>query len=112
MPGIPELSPTEFADRWPDYARGDGVVLLDVREHDELAVAAVAGALHIPMREVPGAARRARLQTTARRDVPLRRSQPQGSGVPARAMGSRTVFNLKGGIDAWSTQLDSQVPRY
>ena len=26
--------------------------------------------------------------------------------------GFTNVFNLKGGIDAWSTQLDSRVPRY
>ena len=53
MPGVPELSPTEFVARWPDFAGGSDVMLLDVREHDELAVAAVAGAVHIPMREVP-----------------------------------------------------------
>ena len=53
MPGVPELSPTEFAARWPNFAGGEEVVLLDVREHDELAIAAVDGALHIPMREVP-----------------------------------------------------------
>jgi rhodanese-related sulfurtransferase len=28
------------------------------------------------------------------------------------ANGFTAVFNLKGGIDAWSTQLDSHVPRY
>jgi rhodanese-related sulfurtransferase len=26
--------------------------------------------------------------------------------------GFSNVFNLKGGIEAWSTQLDSRVPRY
>ena len=26
--------------------------------------------------------------------------------------GFTNVFNLKGGIDAWSTQVDSRVPRY
>jgi rhodanese-related sulfurtransferase len=26
--------------------------------------------------------------------------------------GFSNVFNLKGGIDAWSTQIDSRVPRY
>ena len=53
MPGVPELSPLQFTARWPSYASGGDVVLLDVREHDELAIAAVEGALHIPMREVP-----------------------------------------------------------
>jgi rhodanese-related sulfurtransferase len=111
MPGVPELSPTEFAARWPDYAGGADVVLLDVREHDELAVAAVPGALHIPMREVP--ARLADLDA----DKPLvvmchsgGRSRRVAEYLAAN--GFTTVFNLKGGIDSWSTQLDSQIPRY
>ena len=45
MPGVPELSPSEFAARWPDYAGSGEVVLLDVREHDELQAASVDGAL-------------------------------------------------------------------
>jgi rhodanese-related sulfurtransferase len=111
MPGIPELSPTEFADRWPGYARGDDVVLLDVREHDELAVAAVAGALHIPMREVPG--RLAELDTQ-KPLVVMCHSGGRSRRVAEYLLGQgfTTVFNLKGGIDAWSTQLDSQIPRY
>ena len=111
MPGIPELSPTEFADRWPDYARGNDVVLLDVREHDELAVAAVAGALHIPMREVPG--RLADLDTQ-KPLVVMCHSGGRSRRVAEYLLGQgfTTVFNLRGGIDAWSTQLDSQIPRY
>jgi rhodanese-related sulfurtransferase len=111
MPGIPELSPTEFTGRWPNYARGDDVVLLDVREHDELAVAAVAGALHIPMREVPG--RLAELDTQ-KPLVVMCHSGGRSRRVAEYllGLGFTTVFNLRGGIDAWSTQLDSQIPRY
>jgi rhodanese-related sulfurtransferase len=111
MPGIPELSPTEFAERWPDYARGNDVVLLDVREHDELAVAAVAGALHIPMREVPG---RLTDLDTQKPLVVMCHSGGRSRRVAEYLLGQgfTTVFNLRGGIDAWSTQLDSQIPRY
>jgi rhodanese-related sulfurtransferase len=111
MPGVPELSPTEFAARWPDFATRSDVILLDVREHDELAVAAVTGAVHIPMREIP--ARLAELDA----DKPLvvmchsgGRSRRVAEYLTAN--GFATVFNLKGGIDSWSTQLDSQIPRY
>jgi rhodanese-related sulfurtransferase len=93
MPGVPELSPTEFIERWPDHAQGAAVVLLDVREHAELEVAAVPAAVHIPMREVP-----ARL-------AEFDRNAPLGNGFSQ-------VFNLRGGIDAWSTEIDPQVPRY
>jgi sulfur-carrier protein adenylyltransferase/sulfurtransferase len=111
MPGVPELSPTEFAARWPNYAGGNEVVLLDVREHDELALAAVDGALHIPMREVP--ARLGELDA----DKPL--VVMCHSGGRSRRVaeflkgnGFTNVSNLAGGIDAWSTQIDSRVPRY
>jgi rhodanese-related sulfurtransferase len=111
MPGVPELSPTEFARRWPDYARGDTVVLLDVREHAELELAAVPGATHIPMREIP--ARLAELDSD-QPFVVMCHSGGRSRRVAEYllANGFSSVFNLKGGIDAWSTQLDSHVPRY
>ena len=111
MPGVPELSPLQFAERWPSHADSGEVVLLDVREHDELAIASVDGARHIPMREIP-----ARLEELEP-DKPLvvmchsggrsRRVAEflKGNGFP-------NVFNLMGGIDAWSAQIDSRIPRY
>lgn len=111
MPAVPEVSPVEFAERWPEGALGRDVVLLDVREPEELALAAIAGALHIPMREVP--ARTAELP----HDKPIvvichsgRRSYVVADYLLGQDF--RDVFNLRGGIDAWSTQLDSRVPRY
>jgi rhodanese-related sulfurtransferase len=111
MPGVPELSPTDFAARWPSYADGQDVVLLDVREHDELAVAAVDGALHIPMRDVP--ARLGELDA-AKPVVVMCHSGGRSRRVAEFLQGNgfSNVFNLQGGIDAWSTQLDSRVPRY
>jgi rhodanese-related sulfurtransferase len=112
MSGVPELTPTEFARRWP--GRSDepgGVVLLDVREPVELEIAAVGPALHIPMREVP--ARLAELD----RNAPIvvmchtgRRSYFVAQYLVGN--GFSQVFNLRGGIDAWSTEIDPQVPRY
>jgi rhodanese-related sulfurtransferase len=111
MPGVPELSPTEFAARWPGYATGDEVVLLDVREHDELALAAVDGALHSPMREIP--ARIADLDS-GKPLVVMCHSGGRSRRVAEflQQNGFSNVFNLQGGIDAWSTQIDSRVPRY
>ena len=111
MPGVPELSPLQFAQRWPAYARGEGALLLDVREQAELDLAAVAGAVHIPMREIPG-----RLAELTREQpiVVMCHSGGRSYRVAEYLLGNgfAEVFNLKGGIDAWSTQLDSHVPRY
>ena len=111
MPPVPELTPTEFCERWPAASRASEVTLLDVREHVELELAAVSGATHIPMREVP--ARLAELE----RDAPLvvmchsgGRSRRVAEYLSSN--GFQKVFNLKGGIDAWSTEIDPQVPRY
>jgi rhodanese-related sulfurtransferase len=111
MPGVPELSPTEFIERWPDHAQGAAVVLLDVREHAELEVAAVPAAVHIPMREVP--ARLAEFDRNAPLVVMCHsggRSRRVAEYLSSN--GFSQVFNLRGGIDAWSTEIDPQVPRY
>ena len=111
MPGVPELTPTEFCARWSADERDTSVVLLDVREHDELEAAAVVEARHIPMREIP--ARLVELD----RAVPLvvmchtgGRSRRVAEFLVGN--GFTQVFNLRGGIDAWSTEIDPQVPRY
>ena len=111
MPGIPELSPSEFAQRWPNFARSPDVVLLDVREHDEVATAAIDGAVHIPMREVP--ARLAELDAD-KALVVMCHSGGRSARVAGflRGAGFAKIFNLRGGIDAWSTEVDPRVPRY
>jgi rhodanese-related sulfurtransferase len=86
-------------------------VLLDVREPWEIETAKIAGSLSIPMREIP--ARSEELDDEA----PLvcichhgARSAQVGMFLEAR--GHRNVFNLQGGIDAWSRQVDPAVPTY
>lgn len=108
---VPELSPTEFVQRWPNHADGSVVVLLDVREHVELEIASVPGTLHVPMREIP--ARLAELE----RNVPIVvmcHAGGRSRRVAEYLLGNgfSQVFNLRGGIDAWSTEINPQVPRY
>lgn len=111
MPDIPELRPAEFAERWPDGPGGDGVVLLDVREPQEIAAAALAGAVWIPMNQVPQ-----RLHELDRASPTVvmchigGRSRRVAEYLAAR--GFSQVFNLAGGIDAWSQEVDAAVPRY
>jgi len=111
MPPVPELTPTEFCARWPAAEGGSDVTLLDVREHDEVEAASVAIARHIPMREVPG-----RLDELDRASplVVMCHSGGRSRRVAEYllANGFSNVFNLRGGIDAWSTEIDPRVPRY
>lgn len=92
-------------------ARPDSVVLLDVREHDERAIAVISPSLHIPIGQVPD-----RLD-----EIPKDREVVVYCHSGARSMmvagflegnGFRLVANLSGGIDAWSVRVDPAVPRY
>jgi rhodanese-related sulfurtransferase len=86
-------------------------VLLDVRESDELAICAVADAIHIPMGEVP--ARVGELPA----DIPVvvmchhgMRSQRVMQYL--RSAGRDNAINLEGGIDAWAVRVDPGIGRY
>lgn len=111
MPDIPELSPAEFVDRWPEWAAGRDVVLLDVREADEIAVAALAGALWMPMNQVP---QRLHELDRARPTVVMCHAGGRSRRVAEylTAQGFSQVLNLAGGIDAWSQEVDAALPRY
>lgn len=110
MPNIPELTPTEFCERWPAGQR-DNVTLLDVREPAERQTARVEDSLHIPMRTVPG---RLDELDPAQTFVVMCHGGVRSLRVAEflAASGYARVFNLTGGIDAWSLEIDSSVPRY
>jgi adenylyltransferase/sulfurtransferase len=110
MPRVLELTPTEFRRRWPEK-NAAGVVLLDVREPQELMLARVGQAIHIPMREVPQ--RLGELDPTTPVVVMCH------SGGRSRRIaeflaisGFEEIYNLAGGIDAWAEELDPHIPRY
>lgn len=110
MPTIPELGPREFIERWPDFLSAD-VTLLDVREPHELEIASLPGTLNIPMAELP-----ARLDDLERAStiVVICRSGARSMRVAEflSANGFGSVYNLKGGINAWSVEVDPTIPRY
>jgi rhodanese-related sulfurtransferase len=111
MPQVPELTPTDFVDRWPLESRDGEVVLLDVREPEELELACLEGVVHIPMNEIP-----ARLDELDRAKTVTVICHGGGRSMRVAAFlmtqGFDRVFNLRGGIDAWSREVDSSIPRY
>ncbi|MBX3602728.1 MAG: sulfurtransferase [Rubrivivax sp.] len=103
-------------DRLHDFAATDpATLLLDVREAWETALAPLrlpgVAALQIPMRELP-----ARLAEVDRSQsvVCICHHGARSAQVVAFLMrqGYPRVYNLAGGVDAWSTLVDPAVPRY
>jgi rhodanese-related sulfurtransferase len=89
----------------------NAVVLLDVREPYERALARIEPSIHIPMNDVPD-----RLKEVPRdRTVVVYCHGGARSAMIAGFLESRGyehVANLEGGIDAWSQTVDPKVPRY
>ena len=86
-------------------------VLLDVREPWEIEAAKIAGSVPIPMRDIP--ARSEELDDEAQ-IVCVCHHGARSANVAMflESRGFTKVFNLQGGIDAWSRQVDSTVPTY
>jgi rhodanese-related sulfurtransferase len=98
-------------------------LLLDVREPWEFELAAIhvdgTSTLHIPMNDVPE--RLVEIQTAragagpeARPVVCICHHGMRSAQVVAflQRQGMAPVYNLAGGTEAWSTEVDARVPRY
>jgi rhodanese-related sulfurtransferase len=107
---VEELAPRSFCELWPEERR-DRVQLLDVREPPELALVSLPRSVNIPMQQVP--ARLGELDPS-RPVVVICHTGQRSRRVAAFLManGFERVYNLTGGIDAWSTDLDPELPRY
>ena len=86
-------------------------LLLDVREHDEVAICRLANALHIPMAEVP-----ARLhELDPDREIVVYCHHGQRSAAVAGFLERHDfvhVANLVGGIERWAVEIDPTMRRY
>jgi adenylyltransferase/sulfurtransferase len=104
------LLPRELADR---RAAGEVVYLLDVRQPEEHAIAAIDGGVLIPLGEL--AARIHEVQPPVGVAVVAYCHHGVRSLSAAAILeraGFTNVYSLHGGIDAWSAQVDPSVQRY
>jgi sulfur-carrier protein adenylyltransferase/sulfurtransferase len=103
-----EITARELAEK---RERGDDFLLIDVREPQEYEIARIPGSILIPLHSIPE--RMSELDSS--REIVLHCKIGQRS---ARALemlhrsGFRKLKNLRGGIDAWSRDVDPGVPRY
>jgi adenylyltransferase/sulfurtransferase len=103
-----EITPAEAKQR---LERGGGVLLVDVREPWEFEICRIAGAQLIPMGTIP-----ANLQVLDTDDDVIcychHGMRSLDVAVWLRGQGVARAKSLAGGIDRWSTEIDSSVPRY
>jgi rhodanese-related sulfurtransferase len=106
---VEDLTAQEVAVRL--RATPPSVILLDVREPFEREIARIEPSLHIPMQQVPD--HLGQLPRTAT-IVVYCHSGGRSAAVAGylEEHGYERVANLRGGIDAWSREVDPTVDRY
>ncbi len=104
-----EISATELKQR---LDKGDNIQIVDVREANEVAIGVIPNSLHIPLAQV--LTRMDEIDPT--RDVVVHCKM---GGRSARAIDALQrsgyngkLMNLRGGIIAWSNEVDPSVPKY
>lgn len=107
---VQQISPQNLADH---LATGAPVYLLDVRQPEEHEFAALPGSVLIPLNELPQ-----RLDELQPPDGALvvvychHGVRSLHAATFLERAGYESVASLTGGIDAWSLQVDAEVPRY
>lgn len=106
---MPEITATELKQRLDN---GDDVQIIDVREQKERDTARIPDSTHIPLAEVVNRMS----EIDPERDTVV---HCKAGGRSAKAIEDLTragfkgkLTNLKGGITAWSNDVDPSVPKY
>jgi len=104
---VPEITPRDLKAR---LDRGDDLYILDVRELHEYQICNLGGHL-IPLGDL---SKRASELDSSREIVAHCRSGKRSAEAVEflQRAGFRKVLNLKGGILAWSDEVDPSVPKY
>jgi rhodanese-related sulfurtransferase len=105
-----EITPADLAAKLAGEKPAD-LILLDVREPWEHTTAKIEGSVLIPMGEIPARVQEldpdAHIVTICHAGV-----RSMNVAVWLRNQGLENVQSLRGGIDAWSREIDPKVPRY
>ena len=110
MTATMEISATELKER---LDRGEEIVLLDIRNAYELNLANLDNSLHIPQEQLM--TRLEELSPFTDRDVVVycrTGNRSQGCVQFLKSKGFQKVFNLTGGLHAWSDDVDPAVMKY
>jgi rhodanese-related sulfurtransferase len=106
---VRQMTPRQLHERLA--AGGAAPVILDVREPWETQVCALPGSVHIPMGQIPMRARElpadAEIVVLCHHGV-----RSQRVAYFLQSLGFDRLFNLAGGIDAWSKDVDPTMAKY
>jgi adenylyltransferase/sulfurtransferase len=106
--GIPEITPLELKKKMEAQ---EPFVLIDVREPHEYQICRIPGSKLIPLGEVPK--RMNELDSADEIVVHCKSGMRSARAVDLlMKSGFLKIHNLKGGILAWSDQVDPSVPKY
>ncbi len=104
---IEDLNPNQFKENLTK----DDNTLIDVREKRELDICKIEGAVNMPMSSI--------METFSDLDPELSYSLYCHHGMRSMQVanfllskGFKSLFNLRGGIDAWSREIDNSVEQY
>ena len=104
---VKDLNPKEFQDNLISHRH----TLIDVREKWELDICKIEGAVNMPMSSI--------METFSELDPESSYSLYCHHGMRSMQVakfllsnGFKSLFNLQGGIDAWSREIDASVDRY
>jgi rhodanese-related sulfurtransferase len=104
-----EINPEEVKAQ---FDRSDSFTLLDVREPWEFDAASIARSKHMPMGDVPSRAHQ-ELDPDEHIVVVCHHGLRSLSVTNwLRQQGFKKAQSMRGGIDAWSREIDTKVPSY
>jgi sulfur-carrier protein adenylyltransferase/sulfurtransferase len=104
-----EISATELKQR---LDKGDDIQIIDVREGNEVAIGVIPNSVHIPLAQVLN--RRDEIDPTRDVVVHCKMGGRSARAIDALQRSGYTgrLLNLRGGIIAWSNEVDPSVPKY
>lgn len=103
-----EVAPREVKDM---LARGQGILLVDVRERWEYDTAHIEGSVWIPLREIP--ANLPRLEAAGEVILFCHHGiRSMDAAAWLRSQGVTGARSMAGGIDLWTTEIETNLPRY
>lgn len=104
-----EISATELKNR---LDAGEDIQLIDVRQPDEYAFAKIAGAKLIPLGQIMQ--RMDEIDASRETVIHCKMGGRSAKAIEIMQQAGFTgnLSNLKGGITAWSDEVDPKIPKY